>query len=74
MTEMFSNVSGDGPMGLWDPGKATSQFQGEYQTVGGSTDGHFPGDDYHGPATSKDYFNMDVGGYAGGVSDSGQTI
>lgn len=36
MPHMFSSPDGRAPEGLWDPSKATSQFQGELAFTGGS--------------------------------------
>lgn len=57
--------SGDGPMGLWDPSRATDGA-GQFLTVGGSNpdEGHIPFDTHvgqDGPPTADTFFGLQTG-------------
>ena len=65
----YTNFSGAPPMGLWDPARATQDFEGHLTFVGGSLpeEGHYPEDTYpaHKAGTEVSqgqYFDLANGG------------
>ncbi len=65
---MNTQLDSGGPMGLWNPSKATSDFRGDWLPVGGSQpeEGKSPFDDYRGPSgngplSASDFFGEPMG-------------
>ena len=64
--------NGDGPMGLWDPSRATQDYAGYFGVVGGSNpdEGKQPIDTFAAPQGSMSpdaFWGQESGIYGGGI-------